>query len=407
MSELQVQEPVEVLVPLTLEAAEKLDGRIRRLAKQAGDQLVQVGRLLDEAKAGRIHEALGHVSWTAYVADAVGGQLQLSSESRQAMVQLMAGEGMSVRAIATATGVSKSTVSNDLTQVSNDWTPEHDSGDSGVQELDTSSPAQESAIVTGLDGKTYTKPRPKPKKEDAGPAQNPRKVVERMAPKVEALAAALQGLDPNEVDPDALREKVGTIRGAVGRITEFIDKIAPPPAAASPAVESEATRKPQIPSVLRRNIGQVNELLKEVNRLRSDDRWDKAVERFTTDDVIAVGLALSMLSDIDKALGGDGMPAGDPFEGVGQIDTLADAAGIDPRVKRPVREFISDYLDALPSDTTEVNQPHFYDAADAASINRDTARKVLVRDSGRVNSVPAQGQSKTDRIWLLKREQAS
>ena len=45
MNELQVVEQVEVLVPLDRYKAEVLDGRIRRLAKQAGEQLVQVGRL--------------------------------------------------------------------------------------------------------------------------------------------------------------------------------------------------------------------------------------------------------------------------------------------------------------------------------------------------------------------------
>ncbi|OYN78895.1 hypothetical protein [Mycolicibacterium sphagni] len=74
---------------------------------------------------------------------------------------------------------------------------------------------------------------------------------------------------------------------------------------------------------------------------------------------------------------------------------------------KPVREFIGDYLDALGRDVAEVDPTHFYGAADAAGIDRHTARKVLVRDSGRVESVPAHGQSKVDRIWLLKREEAS
>ena len=209
MIEVQVVEPAtDVLVPLTRDAAERLDGRIRRLAKQAGDQLVQVGRLLDEAKSGLLHEALGFESWTAYVADAVGGQLQLSGEARQQMVQLMAGEGMSVRAIAAATGVSKSTVSNDLTQVSNDWTPQPDSG---VQELDTSTggvPAD--ATVTGLDGKTYTKPKrkPRPKKEpkpDAKPAaavparRTPIRLVFRS--KVEEMGQIYRTTDRLSLDP--------------------------------------------------------------------------------------------------------------------------------------------------------------------------------------------------------------
>lgn len=162
MSEMQVADQVEVLVPLKVEDAERLDRRIRLMAQTTRDNFEKVGRLLDEAKRGQVHEALGFKSWTAYVADALGGQIQLSGESRQAMVQVLAGEGMSVRAIAAATGVSKSTVSNDLAaQVSNHRTPESDSADSGVQPLDTSS--EPPAAITGMDGKTYTKPKRKPR----------------------------------------------------------------------------------------------------------------------------------------------------------------------------------------------------------------------------------------------------
>lgn len=171
MSEVQVLEDHDVLVPLDRSEAEKLDGRIRRLAKQAGDQLLTVGRLLDEARAGRAHEALGFPSWTAYVADALGGTLQLSGEARQAMVQMMAGEGMSVRAIAGATGVSKSTVDRDLSQASDD-TP-----DSTVPQRD-SSPSADEKVSVGLDGKTRRKPRKhRAKKEpEATPPPEPEPV---------------------------------------------------------------------------------------------------------------------------------------------------------------------------------------------------------------------------------------
>lgn len=171
MAELQAVEH-EVLVPLDRPGAEKLDGRIRRLATQAGEQLVQVGRLLDAAKAGRIHEALGFKSWPAYVADALGGQLQLSGDVRQVVVGMLSGEGMSVRAIADATGVSKSTVARDIDQVSHNGTPgcpsrklaerrawfaeeQSQTGEAAATNTGTPTPT-----TTGLDGKTYTKPKP-------------------------------------------------------------------------------------------------------------------------------------------------------------------------------------------------------------------------------------------------------
>ena len=122
MSELQVVEQVEVLVPLSQIDAQRLDGRIRRLAESARGQLVKVAELVEEARRGRVHETLGFKSWTAYLADALGGQLQLQGESRREVVQFLAGEGMSVRAIATATGVSKSTVDRDVVQLSHNGT---------------------------------------------------------------------------------------------------------------------------------------------------------------------------------------------------------------------------------------------------------------------------------------------
>jgi hypothetical protein len=187
MSELQVVEHADVLVPLDEGKAKILDGRIRRLAKQAKEQLVQVRRLLDEAKAGRVHETLGYPSWTAYVADALGGQLQLSGEARQAMVHLMAGEGMSVRAIASATGASKSTVAHDLDPVSHNGTPTNGTANSEASQTGTPEPdadmshngtpdtgePPEPATVTGLDGKTYAKPKPKGKVDKAAPRRRP------------------------------------------------------------------------------------------------------------------------------------------------------------------------------------------------------------------------------------------
>jgi hypothetical protein len=134
---------IEVIAPLDRDAAVRLDKRIRLMADTARDNLAKIAMLVDEAKAGQIHEALGFPSWTAYLADALGGQLELSTDTRRAVVELMAGEGMSQRAIAAAVGVSQKTVDRDLDKVSHGDSPEP-------------------APVTGLDGKTYTPPAPKP-----------------------------------------------------------------------------------------------------------------------------------------------------------------------------------------------------------------------------------------------------
>ena len=164
MTEVQVVEPADVLMPLSNADAERLDKRIRLMAQTTRDNFEKVGRLLDDAKRGRLHETLGFKSWTAYVADAVGGHIQLSGDARGAIVQMLAGEGMSVRAIAAATGVSKSTVDRDLAQVSHIGTPDVDEAASkpAVPQFEMSA-EQPDAAITGLDGKTYIKPKPMPR----------------------------------------------------------------------------------------------------------------------------------------------------------------------------------------------------------------------------------------------------
>lgn len=265
MSEVQVVEQVEVLVPLKVEDAERLDRRIRLMAQTTRENFEKVGRLLDEAKQGRLHEALGFKSWTAYVADALGGQLQLTGEARQAMVQVLAGEGMSVRAIATATGVSKSTVDRDLAQVSHDGTPSDPTvPESGVPQRDTSDVVQaladgdaaladeltdalkdaEPATVTGVDGKTYTKPKrkPKPKKEP-----EPEPVVE-------------------------------------------------------PEPEPVSTRKVQIPTAYRESIKTLSTVACSMRDLVDDPRWGKAMDRFTDKDRAELDGNIAALTTLRAAM---------------------------------------------------------------------------------------------------------
>ena len=105
----------EVVEPMNREDAAKLDGRIRRMAKESKRHLDTLATLVDQAKAGRIHEALEYPSWTAYLADALS---ELCSgqgiETRRELVAYLYDIGMSERAIAAATGASKTTVHRDL-----------------------------------------------------------------------------------------------------------------------------------------------------------------------------------------------------------------------------------------------------------------------------------------------------
>ena len=140
-TELQTIELTEVLVPLDRPAAERLDSRIRLIAGQFIADWAKLCTLVEQAKAGQIHVTLGYPSWTAYVAD-VSGQMKVTPEIRPEAVELLASAGMSTRAIAAVTGVSKTTVVRDLS-----------GGPNGPPEGDGA--AGERPPITGLDGKTY------------------------------------------------------------------------------------------------------------------------------------------------------------------------------------------------------------------------------------------------------------
>lgn len=120
--------------------------------------------LIERAKNERIHEKLGVKSWTVYIADVIGKEIKaLPVDDRRQIVALLAGEGMSNRAIADAVGVNEITVRGDKDEVRHDVAPadqvqvSHD--DSPAEAVDAE--VVESKPVTGLDGKTYpAKPKP-------------------------------------------------------------------------------------------------------------------------------------------------------------------------------------------------------------------------------------------------------
>lgn len=115
--------------------AERLTERIRDVATSTRSQIDELAALVDEARGGEAHAALGYPSWTAYLVDALGGTLALDRGSTRDVVALLAGEGMSSRAIAPIVGVSHMT----------------------VQRISRGTDVPP-APVTGLDGKTYTPP---------------------------------------------------------------------------------------------------------------------------------------------------------------------------------------------------------------------------------------------------------
>lgn len=154
-------------------SARRLTERIRLTAITVRDGVEKLQSLLEEAKEGNVHVALGYPSWPAYVADVMGEEpLRLSRDDRREIVHYLTGEGMSTRAIGQALGVSRDTVSKDRSAGVRNLTPAPDETlDAEVVEDDDpevdahiaslNARATTPRPVTGLDGKTYT-PRPAP-----------------------------------------------------------------------------------------------------------------------------------------------------------------------------------------------------------------------------------------------------
>ena len=126
---------------MTPERAEFIVGRIVQF-RDAGVAL-DIPELYAEMVAERGWLAIGYGSWDELMDSRVGGwRLALPRQERREAVAAMASEGMSTRAIASAVGVDHATVVRDQ--------------QAGGADAPPAPPP-----VTGLDGKTYTRP-PRP-----------------------------------------------------------------------------------------------------------------------------------------------------------------------------------------------------------------------------------------------------
>lgn len=107
----------EIVEPMSEADARRLTERIRIAATNYTDAKAKVLRLVDEAKAGAAHVALGYKSWTAYLSDVLSDEpLRLARDDRRDLAVRLVDEGMSTRAVAPIVGVSHQTVANDVAQ---------------------------------------------------------------------------------------------------------------------------------------------------------------------------------------------------------------------------------------------------------------------------------------------------
>jgi transposase-like protein len=135
---------VEIAVALTADEARALTEQIQAIQ----DTLRTGHELLVEAYEGRAWLALGYVTWDAYCKSELPElhMLRLDREQRQELVAGMREAGMSTRAIASGLGVSKNTVTKDVSQMGTPAPP-----------------------TVGTDGKTYTPPVAAPRKRRRRP----------------------------------------------------------------------------------------------------------------------------------------------------------------------------------------------------------------------------------------------
>ena len=117
--------------------ARRLTEQIRVLLVSVQEQVDALVRLVEEARAGNAHAALGYRSWSEYAEREFGRTpLRLPKEGRQELVVRLTELGMSTRAIGPVVGVDQKTVSNDRRAVEE-------------------SSSTETRTVTGRDGKEY------------------------------------------------------------------------------------------------------------------------------------------------------------------------------------------------------------------------------------------------------------
>lgn len=201
---------------LSADQARTLTDRIK-IAVEGTWQMIQ------EAYTSRAWAALGYDTWDSYVdAEFRTARLALPREEREETIQSLRSVGMSTRAIASATGLSQSTVAR------------------ATESFDSV------AEVKGVNGKTYAASRPEPEPNTWTPAEPPVQPAPKRRPLPEAFTDASRDLtraterlerltadDRFTRNQDATRRQVPDLLGALERTTDLIGALDLPAAEAS------------------------------------------------------------------------------------------------------------------------------------------------------------------------------
>lgn len=231
----EIQEAIEAeiiveddgLSVLPADVARNLTNEIRRALEFTWDLVIQ-------AYQGRAWLALGYKTWNDYCVKEFGNQhIAIPREDRDEVIGSLRSAGLSSRAIAGATGLSKGTVGNSLKrndELANSgaqkWAPEKDSTvPNGTVESNGSDSHAEnkSRKVQGVDGKMYDRsaPTPKPKKNDSveQPLDGQADISDVLDTSLEDLG--ITPISPNEVVDRNAKTRVQLVKRLTGSSGQY------------------------------------------------------------------------------------------------------------------------------------------------------------------------------------------
>lgn len=157
--------------------ARQVTNGIRLALDRVSTAWADLAERISDAYQRRADLALGYDSWAEYAEAELRPSHELAADIRRELVALLGAQGMSTRAIAPTVGVAQMTVVRDSAQVKHSVSPgqklaesieainaiihqDDDLIDAETGEVLSVTRQQPPASVTGLDGKTYTRPSP-------------------------------------------------------------------------------------------------------------------------------------------------------------------------------------------------------------------------------------------------------
>lgn len=210
----------------------------RKLTDQIRRQLEFTWDLVVAAYQGRAWKVLGFETWNDYCVKQFGNQhIAIPREDRNEVIGSLRSAGLSVRAIADATGLSRGTVGNSVKKADELTSTGNPLGESstvpnGTVEGEKSgvqnwTPEEKSQKVQGVDGKMYErsapKPKPKPKRDDSieQPLDGQTDIGDALDTSLEDLG--ITPIDPEEVVNNNAKTRVQLVKrltGANGQYTQ-------------------------------------------------------------------------------------------------------------------------------------------------------------------------------------------